>query len=202
MLKKVFLLIVFMLMVNLSVAYAGGDGGPLIMAYNLNFNPINEYLSTYSLPAIDPPVILWGGAGTSWLNESFGMGAVIAGGHRSSFKDNKMARFFCVFALLQLKNIISDKGSSKTYLIYGPGLMYLYLGLGGDNGGEFIAYNMLVYGGIGTQLTVSETTSIEFRIGYNVVPRKSWDSISGNLTVPGEFSGSGFNGSISLFFGG
>lgn len=202
MLKKFFLLMGFMLMVNVSTAYAVGDGGPLLMAYDLDFASINNYLEDRELPAINPPVFMWGGAGTSWLNESFGMGIVIAGGHRSSYKDNQQARFFCLFALLQLKSIISDKSHSKTYFIYGPGLINLYLGLSGSEGGEFIAYNMLFYGGIGSQIIISDTTSLEFRIGYNIVPQKRWDRISGNLPFPEDFSGKGLSVSISIFFGG
>lgn len=200
--KRVLLLSLLVLLTALPNVFAGGDGGPLLMVYDMDFASVNDYIADYGLPPINPPVFMWGGAGTSWLNDDFGMGVVIAGGHRTSYKDNQMARFFSVFALLQFKNVISRKEHSKTYFIYGPGIVNLYLGLSGTSGGEFIVYNMLFYGGLGWELDLSNTTSLEFRIGYNIVPQKNWDKFSGDLPLPGSFSGKGSSASLSLFFGG
>lgn len=136
------------------------------------------------------------------MTETFGMGAVIAGGHRTAYVDNKMARFFCLSALLQLKSILSSGPKHKYYAVFGPGLMALYLGLSGDVGGELFAYNMMFYLGLGGQISVTSTTALELRAGYNIVPTKGWSGEDENGNKPGDFSGNGATVSFSLLFGG
>jgi hypothetical protein len=202
--RKIILITAVFLFAGLGVLYAKGDGGPLIMACDPDFSSINDYIvgAPYNLPRMESPVFMWGGSGISWLNDTFGLGMVIAGGYRTSYKDNLMARYFGIFTLLQLKNVIVNKPSMQTYLIYGPGIISTYLGMSGTLNGEFISYNMLFYVGLGMEFTLSETTSLEIRVGYNVVPSKGWDTLSGSLAKPNDFSGRGLNTSLSLFFGG
>lgn len=63
--KKLLLLVLLLTAVNAGSLYAGGDGGPLLMMYNLDFTSINTYLSANSIPEISGPVYIWGGTGVS-----------------------------------------------------------------------------------------------------------------------------------------
>jgi len=203
MLKKLLVFLVFFIALGIPKAHSSGDGGPILMAYNIDMSPINSFLNdNYGMPPIEPPIFMWGGAGTSWLNQNFGLGVVIAGGHRSSYKDNQLARYFELVAILQLKNVLTSTGRTTTYVIFGPGLMNIYLGLGGANSGEFLSYNMLIYIGGGAEYQISDTTSLELRLGYNIVPQRDWEVVSGNLSKPQPFSAKGMSAMLALHFGG
>ena len=72
-----YIIMAFLFLLTAAPLHAGGNGGPLIMLYNLDFTPINDYIQTeFSLPAISGALPIWGGSGTGWLNDSFGMGVV------------------------------------------------------------------------------------------------------------------------------
>jgi len=199
--------ILSLVLCSIELYAGGGNGGPIGLIYQVDLTPLSNYVQTYDIPQFNNEIYIWGGAGTSWLTKSFGIGLTAVGGYQMKFKDKSYGAIYTVLGISTIENIIFEGHRTQFVLKYGPGFVINRFVLLDGRGAfaersEFSIESMLFYVALSSQLKLSEVLRIELSINYFAVPGSEWTLVSGSAPVPGKTKLDGLGISFGIKFGG
>jgi hypothetical protein len=201
--KKTVLLLVCFVVCSGVLYGAGGSGGPMGMLYMVDLSKLNDSLAVDGINFKNNDLLVWGGAGTNWLTNSIGIGAMGLAGFQ--FSEDRSAALYLGTAGLCIQNIITEGSVSQVTLMYGPGFTTLHLVRGvGVNRAEYSVGGMAFFAAITIQLKISDMTRIEFNFGGNMVSNEKWEQLTGPAAylLPADTDITGIYGAVVLRFGG
>jgi len=200
--KTVLLLVCFVACAGISYG-AGGSGGPMGMMYMVDLSKLNNTLAPDGIEFTDNNLLLWGGAGTNWLTDAFGVGGIGVAGFQ--FSEDRSAALYMGMAGLSIQNILIEGSISQVTLMYGPGYTSMHLVRGtGVNKCEYAVGGMAFFAAVTLQLKVSNMTRLEIDLGGNMVSNESWVQLKGPAAypIPEDMNITGVYGALILRFGG